>query len=154
MEPNITDNLNPEEIETIIGKEFATKVIPLIKNAKRKIDIVVYNWYWYPDQPACDIQKFNTAIVQAAHKNVQVRVLTNAIRPCNILVQNRVLAKQWLHRKNLHTKLMIIDNSIAIIGSHNYTMSAFTRNLELSVIISGVKIMKKMDAYFDSLWQS
>ncbi len=141
------------KIEIIVGKDFAPKVIPLIKQAKRKIDIVVYNWYWYPDQPACTIQQFNTAIVRAAHQNIKVRVLTNAIRPINILKENRVLAKQWMHRKNLHTKLMIIDGEKAILGSHNYTMSAFTRNLELSVIISDEEFLKELDAYFSSLWQ-
>lgn len=141
------------KIETIVGKEFARKVIPLIKNAKKSIDIVVYNWYWYPNQPASDIQKFNTEIVKAAHKNMQVRVITNAVHPVNILEKNRVLAKQWHHRKNLHTKLMVIDGALAILGSHNYTLNAFARNLELSVIIEDEQTVKKLGAYFQALWQ-
>lgn len=140
-------------IDTITGKEFASKVIPLIKQAHKRIDIIVYNWYWYPDQPAADIQKFNTAIVKAAYQNISIRVITNSIRPCNILSKNRVLAKQWQSNKNLHTKLMIIDGTTAILGSHNYTMNAFAKNLELSVIISEDEILKKLDAYFSSLWQ-
>ena len=141
------------QIQTIIGKEFAKKVIPLIKTAQKSIDIIVYNWYWYEDQPASDIQKFNTAIVQAAYKNISVRVITNAIRPVNILTRNKVLAKQWYHRKNLHAKLMIIDGATAILGSHNYTMNAFSRNLELSVIISDKNTVQSLSAYFGELWQ-
>ena len=140
--------------KTIVGKEFPNIVIPLIKQATRKIDIVVYNWYWYPDQPAADIQKFNTAIVQAAYRHLQVRVITNAIKPCNILAEHKVLAKKWQHRKNLHTKLMIIDGKLAILGSHNYTMSAFTKNLELSVVLDDEETLGILGEYFKDLWQA
>ena len=53
---------------TIIGAEFVKKVIPIIKTAKNTIDIIVYDWRWYPDQIGSRIQKFNNTIIDAKKK--------------------------------------------------------------------------------------
>ena len=47
---------------------------------------------------------------------------------------------------------MIIDNEIAILGSHNYTMSAFTINYEVSVIIQDKEVVNRLKTYFENLW--
>jgi len=53
----------------------------------------------------------------------------------------------------MHTKLMLIDNEIAILGSHNYTMNAFTINYEVSVIIREKEVIERLKQYFDNIWQ-
>ncbi len=55
-------------METIIGKEFPQKVIPLIEQAKTSIDIVVFDWRWYPQDPGASVQLFNQAIVRAVRR--------------------------------------------------------------------------------------
>jgi len=54
------------EITLLIGKEFPTKVIPLIREATKSIDIIVFDWRWYPDQIGSTIQQFNHEIIKAA----------------------------------------------------------------------------------------
>lgn len=139
-------------METIIGKEFPKKVIPLIEKAKHSIDIVVYDWYWYPDQIGSDIQRFNNAIIDAKKKGKRVRVITNPPYIIHILKENKIQAKNLFSSKKLHVKLMIIDDQTAILGSHNYTMSAFTTNFEVSVIIQNEEIVKRLKLFFDNLW--
>ena len=56
------------QTKTIIGKEFGPKVIPLIKQARKSIDIIVFDWRWYPDQIGSAIQRFNNAIITASKK--------------------------------------------------------------------------------------
>ena len=136
----------------IIGKEFAEKVIPLIEQAKKSIDIVIFDWKWYPDQVGSAIQNFNNAIIMAARRNKRVRVITNSSFLIKILSQNKVQTKLWHSKKNLHAKLMIIDNKTAILGSHNYTMNAFTINYETSIITQGEEVVKRLASYFENLW--
>lgn len=139
-------------LETIIGNEFSEKTIFLIGQARDTINIVVYSWYWYPDQVGSKIQKFNNAIINAVKKGVNVKVMTTNHHTINILSQNKVKARKLETERKVHAKLIIIDGKTAILGSHNYTMSAFTTNYEISVIIQEAKIVKRLNQFFNNLW--
>jgi len=140
-------------IETIIGKEFPKKVIPLIEKAEKSIFIIVYDWRWYPDQIGSAIQKFNNAIITLSKKNKEIKVITNRPYINKVLKQLNIKVHTINTSKTLHTKLMIIDNEIAILGSHNYSMNAFTINYEVSVIIQDEKVVERFKSYFENLWQ-
>lgn len=139
--------------EIIIGKEFGPKVIPLIEQAKSSIFIIVYDWRWYPDQIGSTIQRFNNAIITSSKRGKEVKVITNRPYINRILPQLNIKVRKTHSKKTLHTKLMIIDNRIAILGSHNYTMNAFVINHEVSVILQDEQIVKRLILYFENLWQ-
>ena len=140
------------QIITIIGKEFPDIVIPMIERARKSIDIIVYDWRWYPDQLGAKIQRFNNTIIQSAQKNIKVRTISNSWKTLRILQKFRIKVKKADTGRLLHTKLMIIDNEVAILGSHNYTMNAFTINLEISVIIMNKEVIERLKQYFTNLW--
>ena len=139
--------------ETIIGKEFADKVIPLIKNAKKSISIIIYDWRWYPDQIGSGIQKFNNAIINAHKKNINIKIITYSTHTLKTFSQFEILIVKLPSSRPIHTKLMIIDKKIAILGSHNYTMNAFTINYEVSVITQDENAVKRLNQYFSNLWE-
>ena len=139
-------------METIIGKEFPNKVIPLIQKAKISIEIIVYDWRWYPNEPGINIQKFNNEIINAAKRNITVRVIAEPEKTRQILNQNRVEAKKLISKKTIHTKLMLIDKEITIIGSHNYTKNAFNLNEEVSIITDDKETIDRLKKYFNNLW--
>jgi len=141
-----------ENIQTIIGREFPDKVIPLIQQAKKEIDIVVFDWRWYPEQPAYSIQKFNQAIVQKAKSPVVIKVIlitkaTAAIlKSCGVEVSVREFGGL------VHSKLILIDDDIVVIGSHNFTYNAFETNFESSVIVKDEFAHAEFKKYFQNLW--
>lgn len=139
-------------MDTIIGNEFADKVIPLIKNSKKSIDIIVYDWRWYPNQIGSAIQRFNNEIVAGRKRGKKIRVITNSLHVIGTLKTQNFEARGKVSSKTLHTKLMIIDGKIVILGSHNYTMNAFTINHEVSVIIEDEKVVERLKLYFENLW--
>ena len=136
----------------IIGKEFPIKIIPLIQQAQKSIDIIVFDWRWYPDNIGSTIQQFNHEIIKVARKNLRVRAIVNSKKIGGILKQNNIEIKTHNSKKLLHTKLMIIDGERAILGSHNYTLNAFTINHEISVIIHNEIIVNQLKTYFGNLW--
>ena len=138
--------------ETIIGKEFPIKVIPLIKNAKNSIDIIIYDWRWYPNQVGSSIQRFNNAIITASKENIRVRVITYATHTLSILSSLGVKTTKLPSSRPIHTKLMIIDGKTVILGSHNYTLNAFTINYEVSIITQEERVVKRLKEYFGNLW--
>jgi len=139
-------------VETIIGKEFPKKVIPLIEAAKTSIDIVVFDWRWYPQDPGNPVQLFNQAIVRAVRRNVKVRVIANSDEIINTLKSVGVAAKKLITPKLIHVKLMLIDDVIFIIGSHNYTQSAFQMNYEASIISNDLEALLRLKLFFNNIY--
>jgi len=139
-------------IDVIIGKEFAQKVIPLIDEAKSEIKIVVFDWRWYPNDPASPVQLFNQAIVRAKGRGLDIKVITNIQDIVSILNQQRIEAKKLTTPNLIHCKFMVIDNEILVIGSHNYTQNAFTTNYEVSVIIKDAEICNRLISFFNTLF--
>jgi len=140
------------ENEIIISREFPKKVIPLIKKAKRSIDIIVFDWGWYADEIGEQIQIFNNAIFNANKHGVKVRALVQK-RLVKVILESLGIESKVLHSKYLlHIKLMIIDGEIAILGSHNYTKNAFNVNHEVSIIVKDQTSIEKLTEYFNNFF--
>ena len=139
-------------MQAIIGKQFPEKVIPLIDNAVKSIDIVVFDWRWYPQDPGASVQLFNQAIVRAVRRGVRTRAIVNNDEIVRVLKSCGVLAKRLIAKNLVHVKLMVIDDKIVIVGSHNYTQSAFQMNFELSVILDNPEGLAEIQSFFNNLY--
>jgi phosphatidylserine/phosphatidylglycerophosphate/cardiolipin synthase-like enzyme len=139
-------------MEAIIGSEFPKKVIPLIDSAKQSIKIVVFDWRWYPNDPGNPVQLFNQALVRAVRRGVDVLAISNVADIVGILKNVGIKAKHIFTKNIIHAKMMIIDDETIIIGSHNYTQSAFTMNQEISVIIKGQEDISRFVNFFTNLY--
>lgn len=140
------------ENDIIISREFPKKVIPLIKGAKKSIDIIVYDWGWYPDEIGEPIQIFNNAIYNAHRHGVKVRAVVQKRLIKDILLRLGIQVKHHESSKLLHVKMMIVDGEIAVLGSHNYTKNAFNLNYEISIITSTPESVARLQEYFNNLF--
>ncbi|MBA3065847.1 hypothetical protein FP828_05105 [bacterium] len=50
-----------------------------------------------------------------------------------------------------HVKLIIIDGHIAVVGSHNWTYTAFALNNEASVVIESSEVASEFYRYFRTI---
>lgn len=141
-------------MDIVIGRQFPEKVVPLLDNAKSKIDVMVFDWRWYVSDPGSSVQLFNQAIARAAKRGVKIRAIVNSDDIAQHLRRVGVDVKKFVSQHLLHCKLMIIDENIVVTGSHNYTQSAFTMNMELSVVLEEVLNTIEFSNFFQSLWQS
>lgn len=139
-------------MDIIIGKDFPKKVIPLIDSAKQSINIVVYDWRWYSNDPANVVQIFNQALVRASRRGVKIKVVVNTDVIVSILREQGIDARHISLKNIVHAKLMIIDGETVILGSHNYTNNAFTVNHEISVAFSALDNGFEFLRFFDSLF--
>jgi phosphatidylserine/phosphatidylglycerophosphate/cardiolipin synthase-like enzyme len=138
--------------EVIIGKEFPDKVKPLIENAKNSIKIIVFDWRWYVNDPGNAVQLFNQTIVRASRRGVKIEAIVNHTDILTPLKENGIQAKKLNITGLVHAKLMIIDDNIVILGSHNYTHNAFVINHEISIILKECNVVKDFNLFFTSLW--
>jgi len=140
-------------METIIGKEYIKKVIPLIEGAQRSIKIVVFAWFWYENHPGNPCQLFNMAIVRARARGVVVQACVNSEFIAKPLRQNKIDVHIPISKSLMHVKMIIIDDDTVILGSHNFSLSAFTQNFELSVILKKAPKIADFILFFESLWR-
>lgn len=136
----------------IISKEFPQVAIRLIESAKESIDIVVFDWRFYKNDPANPVSLFNQAIARAARRGVYVRCL---VQNDGVVDNLKILgcdARRITSKKILHTKLLVVDKLNIIIGSHNYTQHAFSSNHEASVLISMSARDNALVQYFNNLF--
>lgn len=139
--------------QVVIANEFVKCISPHIERARKSIDIIVFDWRWYADQPGSDCQKFNQLIVNALRRGVRVRCVVNSDDIAMKLRSVGAEVKKHLSTHLLHAKLMIIDEDTVITGSHNYTQSAFTANYELSVILTELENIEPFNLFFRNIWQ-
>jgi phosphatidylserine/phosphatidylglycerophosphate/cardiolipin synthase-like enzyme len=141
-------------MDTIIGKQFPTKVIPLIDKSSKSIDVIVFDWRWYPQDPGASVQLFNQAVVRAVRRGVKVRVIANNAEIVKVLNELGCKAIKLTSKNLVHAKMMLIDSEIVIVGSHNYTQSAFQMNYELSVILDKPENISDYFSFFNNLYNS
>lgn len=140
------------EVQAVIGKQYVPMILPLIKGAKVSIKVLVFDWRWYPDHPFSNASQFNQAILGAKKRGVKVQAVLNMADIVRLLQGYGIEARKVISKDLLHTKLMIIDDKVCVLGSHNYTASAFDKNYECSAIISGAEQVEPFLAYFDVIF--
>lgn len=139
-------------IDLIFGQEFSKKVIPLIDSAQHTIKIIVFDWRWYPMDPSNPVQLFNQAFVRAKNRGVKIEVISNTEETLRTLKSLGIDAKRPSIKNLIHAKMMLIDGKTLIIGSHNYTQSAFTMNYEVSIIIENFEKADAVNQFFNNLF--
>ena len=136
----------------LIGPKFVPGVVPLIEGAKRTIDIIIFDWRLYKGQTNHPVMRLTAALCLAVARGVRVRVLgSNGLTRAQLETMG-IKTKQLFSNKLVHAKIMCLDGNIAVIGSHNYTQSAFSRNLEVSLVVDLGGAAVHFESYFNNLW--
>lgn len=151
------------EIQAIIGKDYPKVVVPLVNAARSNIEVLMYEWKWYGHESAGGVQKLNLAIVAAARRGVRIKVLLNTESMGHAITKINSRTQSMLQRYGIdaqmgqfggvvHAKMMLIDDDWLVLGSHNYSKSAFSRNQEASIAVRGREEIKRYRQYFKNLW--
>ena len=135
----------------MIGREYPDLVIEKVKGAKQSIKILMFAWRWYDGEQGTKIQKFNNEIIRAAARGVAVRAVCNFEFIASKLSQCGVDIRKCETKKMLHVKMIIVDEKIVFLGSHNLTKNAFEINHELSTLIDEPLAVSRCNVFFENL---
>lgn len=138
--------------ELILDNNYCKKAIPWINDAISDIRICAYAWRWYDESPDDTMQQFNIALVKAINRGVTVRALCERIQEGAILQQYGINVRALNTKRTLHTKAILIDERVLIVGSHNYTRRANLDNFEASIATNDFECIVQFADYFDRLW--
>lgn len=141
-----------QPVKPIFGDQFCDIVLPIIEQAKNEINIIVFNWRMPFTTSKIAIKSFNDALVRAISRGVKVKAIVSRPFVAEELHRFGIISKVMPSSRRLHTKLLIIDNTKIILGSHNYSQSAFAKNFECSVFFEEAEQLNKYKNYFENLW--
>ena len=99
------------------------------------------------------------ALASARRRGVDVRVLLDLD---DQEVDKNQAAVAWLQHQGVvvvqdepkvtsHAKVILVDDRLALVGSHNWTRSAMTRNREVSVLVADRASIEELVAWFSGI---
>ena len=140
------------------NKDLFPALMTVIDGAKSEILICMFSFKAgvhpdsYPD-------RILAGLARAVQRGVGVKVVlettgdkTNDLTAQNLKTKNLLEekgVKVYLDspKKTTHTKLILVDERIVVLGSHNFTSSALMHNNEISVLIEQPELAKKVRQY-------
>jgi hypothetical protein len=153
-----------EWIGILDGPEYYEKVPELISKANSSIDVCMFH-ITLPkeDHPS---RRLLDALITAQTRGVKVRVFVDkdAKKDPYLSTIINTPAKRYLEEHNvpcrfdeekrlLHSKFLVIDSSVVIIGSHNWTAGSYFEFADLSLVISSQKLGQQLVQRFTKLWE-
>lgn len=152
------------DITPLVNEEYYPALINEIQNAQTSIDIVMYEFKWYDNNNS--VVQLRDLLVKRASEGIKIRIILDQSKwygvitdlskennkTGNYLAENGISVKMDSLKTTTHDKLVIIDNSTVLVGSHNWGSSALTKNNEASVMIRGGEAAEYYEDYFEYLW--
>lgn len=158
------DALHPlEEVEVLFSSRYHTRVVELLTAAVSQIEISMFH-IALPD-PKHPTSKLLSAVKEAHERGVAVRVMVDSDRqedPYLSTVINQpavdylraagVPVRQDTPDKLLHSKCVVIDDDLVLIGSHNWTAGSYYQFDDLTLAIRSASLVAQQRQRFDALW--
>jgi len=136
----------------LIGREYLPEALSLVQQAKKTIYIIIFDWRIYYTPHNQREQNLILEIQKAKARGVDVKVVANNDYVIKELTSLGIAAKATKFYKIVHAKMLLVDDSIAVLGSHNFTASSFERNLEISTVFDDPDCVKVLTGNFLTLW--
>ena len=127
-----------------------------IKEAKKSIHfdiyLLEYNQYAGKDYPP---NKILNELVKAKNRGVDVRMTINPATSARYPDTEPFLIKNGLAYKltGTHSKLAVIDDRIAYVGSLNWNWRGLKYNYETNVRTMNPDVIKQANAFLDNKWE-
>lgn len=137
----------------LINEEYYKTFLESIKNAKNSILGFVYHDSIYLSITGSKADDYIFALKEAHVRGVSIKILCQSdlqVKKFRPFVSEIKMAKGF---KTMHSKAFCFDNEFLILGSHNFTDNAVTKNLEMSTILTDKNDILRFNNYFETVWQ-
>lgn len=138
----------------VINGAYRKEITPFINGATSTIELLMFEWRWYKQDSTSDASLLNQCLLRAMRRGVKVRALVNNATHMQNLKELGFDVRTNDAGTLLHSKCIIFDGKVVVMGSHNLTHPAMSKNIESSVILESEEFAKQLQSYFNSLWLS
>jgi len=158
------------DVTAVNGRDYYPAVEKAIQGAKESIYMVMYQVSLYSYDKASHVYNLVNELIQAHKRGVVVKVILDQ----NIDFVGKRNIDEWVPEgKNAwcfkvlkeagidvryddlttytHAKALVIDNEIIIMGSSNWSESAFNKNAEVNLLVKSKDLAKEILEYFKTI---
>lgn len=133
-------------ITPVFSPYDSEKIFDLIRDAKYEIKLEVYEFSY---------RQLADALIIARNNNVSIKVILEpSVYNNNVMFNyliNNGIDVTWATKFHVtHSKFMIIDDKIVLVGSMNWSENSIKNNREASVIIYSKEVSRKFEEIFDA----
>jgi phosphatidylserine/phosphatidylglycerophosphate/cardiolipin synthase-like enzyme len=141
-----------ETVRPVVNREYLPAVLDLIIGASNSIEFVQLEMH---DDRA--VQAIEAALAAAVKRGVRVRGMLDDGVDFNAAAVERLLAlgaeaKLDTPAKMTHSKLVVVDGRIVLLGSTNWTGNSMGNNNESNVRLDDPVLAEAFARYFAALW--
>lgn len=152
----VIDNFRQTQSVTITGAHFSPgedcrrQLLDLLVAARETLDISVFT---ISDDRLCD------AIVAAHKRGIQIRLISDNDKALDQgsdifkLIDQGINVRMDDTENHMHHKFSVVDQSILVNGSFNWTRSATDYNQENILVTNEPKLVAAYLSEFESLWK-
>lgn len=152
-------------IKIVRNEQYLGVAHRLLDLCKESVDICTYKFEFSKRADARGLNHLIDKISRLAKSGTRVRVLLDTTRKRSGLTKINEYAAGRLRKSGIktrtlpdrrcqHAKLLLVDNSLGLIGSHNWSPKSMTENFEVSVLIQNAGLLQDIQAHFDKIWES
>jgi len=152
--------LPAEDIQLVTDAQYVQVAQKMIQEAKASIQVMMFEMGYYDGHSNTPSNLLIKELIRAKKRGVKVEVIlevregedrtTRRNRHTGkILSEGRVEVIYDSLSKTTHTKLMVADGQLTLLGSTNWTHYALTNNNEVSVLIRSKEVAKELNDYFN-----
>jgi len=152
--------LPAEDVQLVTDGQYFQVARKMIQEAKSSIRVMMFEMGYYEKFPNTLSNLLIKELIDARKRGVRVEVILEVKegkdrtaernrRTGKILSDGKVEVVYDPLFKTTHAKCMVVDGSVVLLGSTNWTYYALTVNNEVSVVIRSREVAKALVDYFD-----
>ncbi len=150
-------------MQLIIDEQFLPLATELCQKATRNIFISTYKAQLSPKPRGLRLRSFFDLLITKARLGLDVRLYLNKIGDnwwvprsnfvtANTLRKTKVQVRTPQSGRNCHAKIILIDNIVGIIGSHNLSITSCHRNFEVSCGVTDLNALDLCYSAYEKVW--
>lgn len=150
------------EMVLLKDRDYYPEVMRLINGAQKSIRVCMFQAVVYPTYPDSPGNQLVHGLIEAHKRGVNVEVVldnggslkevaSSNTQTASLLKKAGVTVFLDSEKVTTHAKFLVIDSSIAIMGSTNWTFHALAKNHELSAVVHSPEAAQRMNAFFDMI---
>ncbi len=152
----------PGLIQPIFNREYVPALHEALQNATKSIHIFIFTFRYYPNYPHDANSVIIGDLIAAKQRGVDVKVIMD----CSSWNRSNTLKNKMVGDSlkkvgievyydpvdiTSHDKLVIVDDSLVFVGSHNWSYFALERNNEASVKVVSKEVARAYEEHFQSV---
>ena len=148
--------INKASVVPIADRGYFPAVHRELERAQQSIHIVAFEMKYYEDYQDSNQNRIVEALVDAHERGVDVRIIVDEYSKENnayeFLREKGILIRYDSEAVTTHSKLIIIDGKIVILGSTNFSYYGLEKNHEANILVDAKNVAEYFEGYFEELW--